>query len=115
MYVEFLVDAPELKELFADYIGYWLLSKRLRENRTSQRDGIGLGITRNYQEASAALHQAVEANYPPNFRTYIPTAVERIIQRTPDAESFFIERLNSKSAVPRRKTPLGAIVSNRER
>ncbi len=96
MYVDFLADAPELKELFADYIGYMLLSQRLRENRAAPRDGVILGITRRFQEATAALQHKVDANYPPNFRAYIQVAAERIINRTPNAERYFIDRLSKK-------------------
>lgn len=96
MYADFLVGAPELKSLFEDVIAFTFLTQRLRENRMAQEDAGLLGVTKGMQEARQALEQAIEKSFPPSFKAYIGIAVERIIQRTPEAEEFFIDRLREK-------------------
>lgn len=102
MYIAMLVDAPELKEMFSDYIAYLFLSKQLLDNPYAYGSGKLLAVTKGLQDASEALRQAIEAFYPHGFCRFISSAADRIIDRTPDAEAHFIRNLNRKLIVNNR-------------
>ena len=96
MYIDFIANGADLEEYFSDYIAYLLLSRQLLDDSRSYGEGLLLGATKGLQEAGVALSTAIKLNYPTEFCIYISAAADRIIQRTPDAERFFVNKLNRK-------------------